>query len=178
MHSTDRPPNTTRPRSAPGSVLDRVVVVAGGAAAAALIAACTPPAPPIAAPRAAASATPPAGPAQATVPADIRSVEQLRLHAARRIVAANPQGTYLGAPPEALLAIPVLEIELNADGSVRRIAVLRQPRHARDTTQLAIDAVRRAAPFGDVSRVPKPWKFSETFLFDDERRFKPRSLEP
>ena len=72
----------------------------------------------------------------------------------------------------------MLEIELNADGSVRRIDVLRQPRQARDTTQLAIDAVRRAAPFGDVSRLPKPWKFSETFLFDDERRFKPRTLEP
>ena len=72
----------------------------------------------------------------------------------------------------------MLEIELNADGSVRRIEVLRQPRQARDTTQLAIDAVRRAAPFGDVSRLPRPWKFSETFLFDEQRRFKPRTLEP
>ncbi len=105
-------------------------------------------------------------------------MQQLRLQAAQRLVAANPDGSYVGASPETLLAIPVLEIELNADGSVRRIEVLRQPRQARDTTQLAIDAVRRAAPFGDVSRLPKPWKFSETFLFDDERRFKPRTLEP
>jgi hypothetical protein len=29
-----------------------------------------------------------------------------------------------------------------------------------------------------VSRLPKPRKFSETFLFDDERRFKPRTLGP
>jgi hypothetical protein len=92
-------------------------------------------------------------------------------------VAANPGGTYTGAPPDILLAIPVLEVELNADGSVRRIEVLRQPRQARDTTQLAIDAVRRAAPFGDVSRLPRPWKFVETFLFDDDRRFKPRTLD-
>jgi len=105
-------------------------------------------------------------------------MQQLRLQAAQRLVAANPDGSYTGSPPETLLAIPVLEIELNADGSVRSIEVLRQPRQARDTTQLAIDAVRRAAPFGDVSRLPKPWKFSETFLFDDERRFKPRTLEP
>ena len=43
--------------------------------------------------------------------------------------------------------------------------------------QIAIDSVHRAAPFGDVSRLPRPWKFTETFLFDDARRFKPRSLD-
>jgi len=97
---------------------------------------------------------------------------------AQRLVAANPERTYTGAAPDPLLAIPVLQVELNADGSVRRIEVLREPRQARDTTQLAIEAVRRAAPYGDVSRLPKPWKFTETFLFDDDRRFKPRTLEP
>jgi hypothetical protein len=92
-------------------------------------------------------------------------------------VAANPQGTYLGAVPETLLAIPVLEIELNGDGSVRRIVVLRPPRQAKDTIEIAAEAVRRAAPFGDVSRLPRPWKVVETFLFDDDRRFKPRTLD-
>ncbi len=71
----------------------------------------------------------------------------------------------------------MLEIELNGDGSVRRIEVLRQPRQAKDTMQIAADAVRRAAPFGDVSHLPRPWKFVETFLFDDDRRFKPRTLD-
>ena len=93
------------------------------------------------------------------------------------MVAANPGGVYLGTPPDPLLAIPVLEIELHADGSVRRIDVLRKPGQAPDTLQLAIDAVHRAAPFGDVSRLPKPWKFAETFLFDNDRRFKPRTLD-
>jgi hypothetical protein len=104
-------------------------------------------------------------------------MQQLRLQVAQRLVAAHPEGSYVSPAPDPLLAIPVLEIELNADGSVRRIEVLRHPRQARDTTQLAIDAVRRAAPFGDVSRLPRPWKFSETFLFDEQRRFKPRTLE-
>lgn len=97
--------------------------------------------------------------------------------AALRMVAANRAGTYTGDVPEPLLAIPVLEIELNADGSIRRIQVTRQPTQAADTVQLAIDAVRRAAPFGDVSHLPKPWRWSEVFLFDDERRFKPRTLD-
>jgi len=110
-------------------------------------------------------------------PRSVRSWADVRQQAAERIVAANPEITYVGSPPDPLLAIPVLEIELNGDGSIRRIEVLREPRQAKDTLKIAVDAVRRAAPFGDVSRLPRPWKFVETFLFDDARRFKPRTLE-
>ena len=125
------------------------------------------PAAPAAAPGALASA--PARPAT--------DWDAYRLQAAERIVALNPGATYTGPVPEPLLAIPVLEIELNRDGSVRRIAVLRQPGQALDTVQLAMAAVRRAAPFGPVGHLPQPWKFTETFLFDDQRLFKPRSLD-
>ena len=132
-----------------------------------------------------ASTTVPASPAAPTRPVAIalpppatrRHWDEVRRQAAQRMVAASPGATYAGAPPDILLAIPVLEIELNADGSVRRIEVLRRPSQAADTVQLAIDAVRRGAPYGDVSRLPRPWKFVETFLFDDARRFKPRSLD-
>ncbi len=110
-------------------------------------------------------------------PRAVRTWTELRQQAAERIVAANPDITYVGAVPDPLLAIPVLEIELHADGNIRRIEVLREPRQAKDTLKIAVDAVRRAAPFGDVSRLPRPWKFTETFLFDDDRRFKPRTLE-
>ena len=61
---------------------------------------------------------------------------------------------------------------------VQSIVVLRYPGQAQETTQMAIDAVRRAAPFGDVSSLPRPWRFTEAFLFDDSRRFKPRTLDP
>jgi hypothetical protein len=109
--------------------------------------------------------------------ASTRNWEEYRLQVARRIVEANPQLTYGGAVSEPLLAIPVLEVELNSDGSIRAIDVLRQPSQARDTTQLAIDAVRRAGPFDSVAHLPRPWKFAEAFLFNDDRRFKPRSLD-
>ena len=102
---------------------------------------------------------------------------EFRTIAAHRLVAANPTVTYTGAVPDPLLAIPVLEVELNADGSIRSINILRRPTQALDTIQMAIDAVHRAAPFGDVSRLPKPWKFNEVFLFDDQRKFKPRTLD-
>lgn len=129
---------------------------------------------------------PPASPTLAPAPADtaklaapgpVKNWDEVRRQAAHRMVAANPDGTYLGVVPDALLAIPVLEIQLNGDGSIRKIDVMRLPRQAKDTTQLAMNAVRRAAPFGDVSRLPKPWRFTETFLFNDDRKFKPRTLD-
>ncbi|MFN4115609.1 MAG: hypothetical protein ACK4F7_03795, partial [Inhella sp.] len=81
--------------------------------------------------------------------------------------------------PPVLFAVPVLMVELRADGSVRRIQVLRWPsdRSRHDTVQLAIDAVHRAAPYGHLQTLPQPWTFTESFLFDEQRRFKPRSLD-
>ena len=143
-----------------------------------LIAGCSsrPPAapPPPSAPVAA--SPPPQG--RLPAPGVVRNWNEVRAQAARRLMAANPGITYTSAVPDPLLAIPVLEIELNGDGSIRNIDVMRVPTQAKDTVQIAIDAVRRAAPFGDVSRLPKPWKFAETFLFDDDRKFKPRTLDP
>ena len=106
-----------------------------------------------------------------------RNWDELKLTAARRLVAAHPDTSYMGPVPEPLLGIPVLEIELKADGSVRHITVVREPRDAKETIQLAIDAVHRAAPYGDVSRLPKPWSWREVFLFDDDHRFKPATLD-
>jgi hypothetical protein len=131
-----------------------------------------PPPPPTQAPTT--RSTPPGAMGTAT---RARSWDDFQRIAAKRLVAANANGVYTGAVPDPLLAIPVLEVELNADGSVRRIEVMRQPTQARDTVQMAIDAVHRAAPFGDVSHLPRPWKFREVFLFDDARRFKPRTLD-
>ncbi len=110
-------------------------------------------------------------------PSTPRSWDEARLQAARRIVLANSDHTYTGKPPDMLLAIPVLSIELNADGSIRNMDVMRKPSQALDTIEIAKQAVRKAAPFGDVSRLPKPWKFNETFLFNDQRKFKPMTLD-
>ena len=177
--------------------LRRLLGLRGGVAAssAALIAACSTPAPApapavqktepsrtdAAAPATGAATTvataaPAARPALPP-PDPARSWTQVRLQAAHRMLLANPDLTYASRAPDPLLAIPVLEVELNRDGSVRRIEVLRHPRQAHDTVAIATAAVHRAAPFGDVSRLPRPWKFVETFLFDDTRRFKPRILE-
>lgn len=144
-------------------------------------------------PRSAAPATPatpapapqpaaqqPAVPAASSLPATpavLRSKADLQRAVARRLVLEHPESSYLERAPDRLFAIPVLEIELNVDGSVRRIEVLRRPSTGDRATQLAIAAVRKAAPYGDLSRVPRPWKVVETFLFNDRLHFKPRTLD-
>ena len=119
----------------------------------------------------------PVGPVKLAAPDTPRDWTHARRQAAERLVAANPHLAYGDRTPDVLLAIPVMSIELNADGSVRRIEVMRYPKQARDTVKLAIEAIRNAAPFGNVSRLPKPWRFNETFLFNDHRKFKPMTLD-
>ena len=146
----------------------------------ALSACQTPAPPPVArAPAPAPAAAPRPAPAPAPAPSvrPARTVDEYQRQIAARLIAANPKITYLTRAPDILLAIPVLELELNADGSIRHIGVMRTPTQATDTIQIAMDALRRAAPFGDVSQVPRPWKFTEVFLFNDDRHFKPRILD-
>jgi hypothetical protein len=121
--------------------------------------------------------SPQAAPGKLSAPSAPRDWAEARLQAAKRIVAANPDITYMGKPPDLLLAIPILTIELNGDGSIKNIAVMRPPSQARETVDIAMAAVRKAAPFGDVSRLPKPWKFNETFLFNADHKFKPMTLD-
>jgi hypothetical protein len=110
-------------------------------------------------------------------PALSRTMAEVKQQAARRAVAAHPDGTYMSKPKQPLMGVPVLKVELNVDGSVRNITVLREPQEAKHTVQLAIDAVRRAAPYGDLTRVPKPWDYIETFLFEYDGKFKPMTLD-
>lgn len=138
-----------------------------------------PPPPPAAAPAPAPAAAAPGTPARANLPPATvsRNWDEFKRQAARRMVAGTPQGSHTGKPQPQLLAAPVLKVELNADGSVKGVMVLREPSQGKHTTKLAIDAVYRAAPYGDVSKLPRPWEFVETFLFNDDNKFKPRTLD-
>ncbi|MEK8050342.1 hypothetical protein AACH10_08825 [Ideonella sp. DXS22W] len=190
MHCTERPATAQATMAAgwctPLAGAALLMLLSGCSQPPAVTAPAVPAEAPPAAARSGAAPVPPAAPGPATAPpkaaaprraAPARGWDEWRRQAAQQLVAANAGRTYDGVPPEPLLAIPVLEVELNADGSVRRVGVLRRPGQAHDTVQLAIDAVHRAAPFAPVSHLPRPWKYTETFLFADDRRFKPRTLD-
>ena len=144
--------------------------------AAALLAGCVePPVPPAAVPAVTAVAeSAPAVRDPALRPA--RSWDEYRLRAAHRIVQNNEAAVFSGKLPDRLRSIPVLQVQLQRDGSVRSIVVLRTPKFSPETVKLAIAAVRRAAPFGPVAGLPTPWQFNETFLYNDQLKFQLRSL--
>jgi hypothetical protein len=143
-----------------------------------------PPPPPAPAPSAAAAArahaAPNMGPVVSLPPAPAsRTMAEFQRMAAQRLVRANPQFTYMGKPPPMMWAIIIIETTLNADGSVRAINVTRPPANpaAAGTVEYALEAIRRAGPYGDVSKLPQPVRWSEIFLFNDKNQFKPRTLD-
>lgn len=112
-------------------------------------------------------------------PTASRTMDEFKKAAARRMVAGSPKAANMGKLPPMLYAIAVIEIEVDANGRVRDINVVRKPAKddAQDTIDIAKAAIHRGAPYGDMSRLPRPWKWVEVFLFDDDRRFKPRVLD-
>ncbi len=127
-----------------------------------------------------APAAPARAPGAATAPRaalpPVATWQQYRLRAAHIITQANPAHSFTGPLPDPLHGIPVLQIMLNADGSVRLIDTLRVSKVAPETTQLAISAIRRAGSFGPVGHLPQPWQFNETFLYNEALKFQLRSL--
>lgn len=99
-----------------------------------------------------------------------------RFRAARLITEANPGATYDTRVPDPVYAIPVVEVELNADGSVRNVSIMRTPTTDPALAPAAVAAVRRVANFGPVGNLPQPWRFSEVFLYNEDKRFQLRTL--
>lgn len=190
-------PRAPAPSSTSSSTPARPPISAVQSATPPTVASTTPgapatPAAPAAPPPAAAAAlgpvpeTPPAGSAADLGPRvmlppapAVRTMDEFKRQAARRMVAASPRSSYMGKPPPILFAIPIIEIEVNADGSVRSLRPTRLPANpaAAGTVDLAKEAIRRGAPYGDVSKLPRPWKWSEVFLFNEKSQFKPRTLD-
>lgn len=105
-----------------------------------------------------------------------RDWTEYKVRAAQRIHAAAAGETFSGPLPDPLRSIPVLQVNLNRDGTVRDITVLRTPRQSPETLQMAMRAIRRAAPFEPVGHLPRPWQFNETFLYNDDLKFQLRTL--
>ncbi len=103
---------------------------------------------------------------------------EYRRRAALRIMAANPSATFAGKRQEPMASIPVFTIQVNRDGSVRNIDLLRRPKFHTETVEMAKRAIMRAAPFGPVGNLPSPMQFNEVFLYNDDLKFQLDTLQP
>jgi hypothetical protein len=108
--------------------------------------------------------------------APARNWDDYKIRVAQKIMATSPAETFGGPLPDPLQSIPVVQVKLNRDGSIDDIIVLRTPRQSPQTLQMAIRAIRRAAPFEPVGHLPRPWQFSETFLYNEDLKFQLRTL--
>ncbi|MBS0435731.1 MAG: energy transducer TonB [Proteobacteria bacterium] len=140
------------------------------------LAGCTTPPPP-AAPAPAPAARAPAAPPAAAPAATNRRVSQAsnekayRQDAARAIYAAYPDSIYKGKLPPLLYAIAVVETELDANGNVRDVRMLRAPSHAPEVTARVRDMIRKASPLPAPARLGNSVKYTDTWLVDKSGKF-------
>jgi hypothetical protein len=123
--------------------------------------------PPVATPAPRPSVAPPVA---SSLP-PVRTWAEYRRRAAQIMMAANPGSTFTGPGPEQWYGIPVVQVMLNGDGTIRNVDFMRQSKVGPETNNLALQAVRRVPSFGPVSNLPQPWQFNETFLYNDNLKF-------
>lgn len=149
------------------------------ALAAAGLTACSTPLPPVAPPGEAA-ANRPGLPAPAPAPGGVAplTLEGYKLAVARSIARVSLD-SYDDPPPEVLKSIVVLEVTIDRNGNLERVAV-RRSNGIRALENIAINSVRRAAPFETpaVSQRNRDGSvtFLESFLFRSDDRFRLLSL--
>jgi protein TonB len=117
----------------------------------------------------------------AAVPAPVvppLTLEGYKKEFAEQVSRASP-AIFSDPVPEMLKSIVVLDVTIGRDGNLARI-VVRRSNGYKTLENLAMDSVRRAAPFPapawSVRRADGSVNFLETFLFRDDGRFRIRSL--
>ncbi len=116
-----------------------------------------------------------APPAVSGLPA-VRTWAEYRRRAAQMIMSANSSAVASGKLQDPLYGIPVVQIQLNPDGTIRNLDFMRQSKVGPETNNLALQAVRRITSFGPVGNLPGPWQFNETFLYNDALKFQLRTI--
>ncbi len=120
-------------------------------------------------------AVPQSAPFVSGLPA-VRTWAEYRRRAAQMIQAANASSVAAGKLQDPLYGIPVVQIQLNPDGTIRNLDFMRQSKVGPETNNLALQAIRRITSFGPVSNLPQPWQFNETFLYNDGLKFQLRTI--
>jgi protein TonB len=108
------------------------------------------------------------------------SVDMYKNEVAEQIMRYNGAHTFSGALPPMLPAIVVLSITVDHTGKTTRVTVQRS--RDNDASKVALASVQRAGqlprPFNLATGPGKSLTFSETFLFNADRRFQLRTLAP
>ena len=114
--------------------------------------------------------TPPISAATVDVISGARTARDYRRDAAAHLYAKNSHRIFNGKLPPMLYAIGVLQVDINARGSVTALRWMRAPSHVPEVVAEIERTVRQAAPF------PVPLKmgrvtYTDTWLWDKSGKF-------
>ena len=108
------------------------------------------------------------------------SVDEYQREIAALLHAANAGMVFDGPPPNPVRAVVVMRDEVDAIGGMRRLELYRAPWHNPWLEALARETVRQAEPLPRPSlkllNGTRSVVFTETWLFDYQGRFRPRTL--
>ena len=109
------------------------------------------------------------------------TLAEYRRHVDELLHAANVPGVFAGRPPNPLRAVIVVYVEVNSGGELVRLELYRAPVHSPELVDEVERAWRRLGP-----QLPRPLPalmngderlaFTQTWLFDDDGRFRLRTL--
>lgn len=124
-------------------------------------------------------ATVPAPACEAPKPSANEVEQEYRIDAARHVYACFPMRVYRGKLPPLLYGVMMVEIELDATGTVVATNVVRKP--AADEVAPWVQAViRRASPYPAPARLPKSdagtVRFTDVFFVDKSGQFQLMSI--
>jgi len=106
---------------------------------------------------------------------DAASADDYRKDAARHLYDAYPARVLKGLVPANVYAVMVTETEVDAQGKVLVVRVLRPPAQAREVTPWVVSLIRRASPLPPLLRL-KRVRYVETWLVDKSGQFQVRTL--
>jgi len=94
-----------------------------------------------------------------------------RIDAARHLYAAYKDQIYKGKLPPLVHAIVVCETEVDEQGQVRDVRMIRVPSHAPDVVVRVREMIRAAGPLPMPARLGGGTKYMEVWLVDRSGRF-------
>ena len=103
-------------------------------------------------------------------PSSATTVQEYRQSAARHLYARNSERIYSGKLPPVLYAIGVIQLDLDAQGRIKRLHWVRAPQHAPEVVAEIERTVRAAAPFPAPEKIGTV-KYTETWLWDKSGKF-------
>ena len=98
------------------------------------------------------------------------TAREYRRDAANHLYQPNRPRIYPGKLPPLLQAVGVMQVELDAQGQIRRFEWMRAPRHVPDVMAEIERTVRAAAPFPAPKRLGRV-TYTDTWLWDQSGRF-------